>query len=300
MDSVLTRKMFRDRYFEFHKPKKFNKGGIANIQHFQEGGLSSREKAIYAATLAAPLLASTQRQGEGVLPGLGRALSEGVGKLPATIISLAEAEAKAKGKKSVRAATADEKRELGYNEKDRLIVTVEGDTVVGIADKPTFGERQKAADRTATLKQANKILDGMKDTSTGAIQGRFAKLRASLNLDPRAAQFNVNIEEFKKSAIKALRGAQVGPLEEASFDALLPAITDNEDIIRAKVNTMKEKIEEIDNRLDATGTVSDPGNLDYYKDAFAKFGITVDPQDLAYDSKLDFYSFDADGNLVKD
>jgi hypothetical protein len=63
---------------------------------------------------------------------------------------------------------------------------------------------------------------------------------------------------------------------------------------------MKEKIEEIDNRLDATGTVSDPGNLDYYKDAFAKFGITVDPQDLAYDSKLDFYSFDADGNLVKD
>ena len=29
MDKVLTRKMFRDRYFEIHKPKQFNKGGIA-------------------------------------------------------------------------------------------------------------------------------------------------------------------------------------------------------------------------------------------------------------------------------
>ena len=55
MDSVLTRKMFRDRYFKIHKPKKFNKGGIANFQHFQEGGLSSREKAIIEDTFAGPL-----------------------------------------------------------------------------------------------------------------------------------------------------------------------------------------------------------------------------------------------------
>ena len=101
MDSVLTRKMFRDRYFKINKPKKFNKGGIANIQHFQEGGLSSREKAIIASTFAAPLLQSTQRQGEGLLAGTLRAAGEGASKLPATLIALE----KAKPKKAARLMT---------------------------------------------------------------------------------------------------------------------------------------------------------------------------------------------------
>ncbi len=46
MDKVLTRKLFRDKYFQKHKPKTFNKGGLAGIQKFQTGGLSSKEKAI--------------------------------------------------------------------------------------------------------------------------------------------------------------------------------------------------------------------------------------------------------------
>ena len=105
------------------------------------------------------------------------------------------------------------------------------------------------------------------------------------------------MKNLKKSAIKALRGAQVGPLEEASFDALLPAITDNDDNIRAKVNVMKEKLQEIDSRLGSDGTVTDPGNLKYYTDAFQKFGINVNPEELSYDPKLDMYDFTGD-NLV--
>ena len=53
MDKVLTRKMFRDRYFKSPKPK-YNVGGI--YQNFGLGGISQREKAILAATFAAPLL----------------------------------------------------------------------------------------------------------------------------------------------------------------------------------------------------------------------------------------------------
>ena len=98
MDKVLTRKMFRDRYFKMHKPKAFNKGGIANIQHFQEGGLTSREKAIIAAQFAAPLLQSTQRQGEAPITGVLRAVGQGSEKLPATLIALE----KAKPKKSCK------------------------------------------------------------------------------------------------------------------------------------------------------------------------------------------------------
>ena len=297
MEKVLTRKMFRDRYFKIHKPKAFNKGGIANIQHFQTGGLSSREKAIIAAQFAAPLLKSTQREGEGLLTGVLRSVGEGAEKLPATLVALEEAQKK-EAVETVRSATAAEKKELGYNPKDRLIIKVKGGNITGIADKPTFGEREKAADRSATLKQADKILLGVKEIGSGPIAGRFAKATAALNMNPKAAAFNVTIEEFKKSAIKALRGAQVGPLEEASFNALLPTITDNEDIIVAKVNTMKEKLEEIDGRLDASGTVSDPGNLEYYKDAFSSLGISADPESLTYDPQADLYVFKG-GKLVK-
>ena len=297
MEKVLTRKMFRDRYFKIHKPKAFNKGGIANIQHFQEGGLTRREKAIIAAQFAAPLLQSTQRQGEAPITGVLRAVGQGAEKLPATLVSLEEAQKK-EAVETVRSATAAEKKELGYNPKDRLIIKVKGGNITGIADKPTFGEREKAADRSATLKQADKILLGVKEIGSGPLAGRFAKATAALNMNPKAAAFNVTIEEFKKSAIKALRGAQVGPLEEASFNALLPTITDNEDVIIAKVNTMKEKLAEIDGRLDASGNVSDPGNLEYYKDAFSKLGISADPESLTYDPQLDLYVFEG-GKLVK-
>ena len=77
MDKVLTRKMFRDRYFKSLKPK---------IKHFQTGGLSSltpKEKAIYAATLAAPLL---QAKGKGLAP-VATALGQGFEKLNIDIFS---------------------------------------------------------------------------------------------------------------------------------------------------------------------------------------------------------------------
>lgn len=291
MDSVLTRKMFRDRYFKSLKPK---------VKHFQQGGLSSltpKEKAIYAATFAAPLLSSTQRQGESAISGVARAFGEGFAKLPATAISIAEAREKnKKTTEQLRSATAQEKIDLGYNPKDRLIVKTKDGVVTGIADKPTFGEREKAADRQATMKQADKILSGLEKFSTGPFEGRFQKLTAALNMNPGGAAFDVAIAEFKKSAIKALRGAQVGPLEEASFNALLPDITDSEDVIRAKINTMKDKIAEIDGRLDSSGRVSDPGNVDYYQEAFANFNIS--PEDINYDNTLDFYVVE-DGELVK-
>jgi hypothetical protein len=297
MDKVLTRKMFRDRYFEIHKPKQLNKGGILNVQHFQEGGLTSREKAIIASTFAAPLLKSTQRQGEGLLSGVLRSVGEGTEKLTPTLIALEEAQKK-DPVESVRSATAAEKESLGFNKADRLVVKVKDGVVTGIADKPTFGEREKAADRSATLKQADKILLGVREIGSGPIAGRIAKATAALNMNPKAAAFNVTIEEFKKSAIKALRGAQVGPLEEASFNALLPTITDNEDVIIAKVNTMKEKLQEIDSRLDASGAVTDPDNLEYYKDAFSNFNINANPESLTYDPQLDFYVF-KEGKLIK-
>ena len=87
MDKVLTRKLFKDRYFKYLKPK---------IKHFQTGGLSSltpKEKAIYSATLAAPLL---QAKGKGLGPVFS-ALGQGIGKLPATILEVEKSKGTGKG-----------------------------------------------------------------------------------------------------------------------------------------------------------------------------------------------------------
>ena len=87
MDKVLTRKLFKDRYFKSLKP---------TIKHFQKGGLGSltpKEKAIYAATLAAPLL---QAKGSGIGPVFS-ALGEGIQKLPATILEVEKAKGSGKG-----------------------------------------------------------------------------------------------------------------------------------------------------------------------------------------------------------
>jgi hypothetical protein len=86
MDKVLTRKLFKQRYIESQKPqvKKLKEGGIFLSE--EEGGLSRRDKALYAATLAAPFLKGTQAPGESMLTGALRSFGEGLEKIPATAL----------------------------------------------------------------------------------------------------------------------------------------------------------------------------------------------------------------------
>ena len=122
MDKVLTRKLFKDRYFKSLKPtiKHFNTGGL--------GSLSSKEKAIYAATLAAPLL---QAKGKGIAPALS-ALGEGVGKLPATILSVEKAKGSGKG---VR--TLGEQELKAYNLPKGTVAQVDGTGKITVVSKPS-------------------------------------------------------------------------------------------------------------------------------------------------------------------
>lgn len=300
MDKVLLRPMFRNRYLKEYKVKKFNQGGIAS--------LTPREKAIYAATFAGPLLQGRQMQGESRISATLRSLGEGVSALPATMLKLEEvaaAKAKANKTKSIRQATVDEKVNiLGFNKNDRVVVKVEGDEITDIVSKPTAGEMKDAAKRQSTLKLADDILGDLGKAEktgrnvSGPLAGKYAKITAALGFNAKAANFNTKLETFRKEAIAALRGAQVGPLEEASFNAILPSITDPENVIYEKIQVSIDKLNEIEDRLGVGGQVTDPGNLDYYTSAFQKFGVNVD--DLSYDPSKDFYSFDADGNLVKE
>ena len=298
MDKVLTRKLFKDRYFKLHKPTQLNKGGIADVQHFAEGGLSQKEKAILAATFAAPLLKSTRRQGEGILTGVGRALGEGLGAVPDTLIELEKA--KPEGVEFVRQATPEEKLSLNFDKDDNVNVKVKNGVITGIASKPTAGERDKAADRKDALASIDTIIEGTKTTKTGPISGRIAKAQAYLGFNPKAADLNIEIGNFRKSVIKALRGAQVGPAEEASFNEILPFISDPPDVIRAKMEVAKRKLQRIEARLNPNGEVAEKLSAEEIaaqdRALFEKFGIAFD-LDETFDASVP--TFDIEGNEVE-
>jgi len=291
MDKVLTRKMFRDRYFKSLKPtvKHFNKGGI--------GSLTPQEKAIYAATFAAPLL---QAKGKGVKP-VFTALGEGLEKLPATILSVEKQKAASKKDfTEIRQATAEEKKKLNYSVDDNINVKVVNGVIDSIVSKPTAGERDKAADRKDALRSIDAIIAGTQNVGTGPISGRVSKIKAYLGFDTNAADLNIEIGNFRKSIIKALRGAQVGPAEEASFNEILPFITDPPNIIRAKMKIAKEKLRTIEARLNPGGQVAEQLKAEEIATAdaelFERFGLAFN-LDATHDASVD--TFNLDGVQVK-
>ena len=52
-------------------------------------------------------------------------------------------------------------KNLGFSPEDNVNVKVKGGNVVGIASKPTAGERDKAADRADALRSINSIIEGI-------------------------------------------------------------------------------------------------------------------------------------------
>ena len=280
MDKVLTRKLFKDRYFKLHKPAQFNKGGIASVQHFVEGGLSSKEKGLLAATFAAPLLKSTRRPGEGIFSGVSRALGEGFERVPATLIELEKAKPKVEEKTEIRQATDAEKEQMGVSVDANYVVKVKGGEIQDIVKKPTAGEESAAATREASFRAIDQIESLVDKVGTGPVSGRVAKAQAFLGMNKDAADLNVYVNDFKKTIIQALRGAQVGVAEEQSFNDVLPAITDPPDIIKAKMKIAREKLSLIESRLNPSGTVAKKLEAEEIaaqdRALFEKFGIAFD------------------------
>ena len=319
MDEVLTRKLFKKKYFETIEPK-----GLIAIKKYQEGGevideeidvtetVSSprtglsfspnQERALLGMTLASALLQGERRPGESLLKGTLRAAGKGLGALPATAIEIAKARPKVATVKGIREATDQEKTSFGYNPKDRLIVKTENGVPVGIADKPTAGERKDAYNRDsviATAKDINYLLDAAGDP-TGPIGGMMIKARGALGNEV-LSELNVKVQDITKSVIQALRGAAVGVQEENTFKELLPSLYDRPTTIRTKVNTIMEKLERINNRVSpSTGQVdrqlSKRELAEEYGAVYEKLGLSPSP---FMDPNLKTYKFDGDGLVEK-
>jgi hypothetical protein len=157
MDTVLSRKLFRQKYIQEIKPQKFNKGGIATLKLAQGGEVFSEgEKLGYMlAPVAASLLQAKQRPGESQLASLFGAVGEGVSQLPAIGLKMAEIEGKKKTTtKGIRKATGAELSEYGYNPADEVLLNVEDGVATGI-NKEVFKVSDSNKEINAQIEKFN-------------------------------------------------------------------------------------------------------------------------------------------------
>ena len=230
MDEVLTRKLFRDRYFQSLKPK---------VKHFQKGGLSAltpKEKAIYASTLAAPLL---QAKGRGIGPALS-ALGEGVGKLPSTILAVE----KEKGGDGVRTLTDQELK--AYKLPTGTVAQVDANGKITVVSKPTSEElkERRGYQRTRGLLSdiATDYIQLGKPVGPGdlnRIRGFFGKA-AGTEYAKQYAGFKTKIDQATIFLTQAISGAQVSDQERERIKELIPQVGDTERVFEAKLESLEK------------------------------------------------------------
>jgi len=230
MDEVLARKLFKDRYFKSLKPK---------VKHFQTGGLSSltpKEKAIYASTLAAPLL---QAKGKGIAPALS-ALGEGLGKLPSTILAVEEK----KATKGVRTLSDQELK--SYNLPTGTVAQIDGDGKITVVSKPTAEElkERRGYQRTRGLLSdiATDYVNLGKPVGPGdlnRIRGFLGKA-AGTDYAKKYAGFKTKIDQATIFLTQAISGAQVSDQERERIKELIPQVGDTERVFEAKLESLEK------------------------------------------------------------
>jgi len=231
MDKVLTRKLFKDRYFKSLKP---------TIKHFQEGGLgslTSKEKAIYAATLAAPLL---QSKGSGIGPVFS-ALGEGIQKLPATILEVEKAKGSGEG---VR--TLGEKELEAYKLPKGTVAQIDGTGKITVVSKPTSKELEERRGFMSTRRLLGDIAKDYVDLGRPVGPGDFDRLRgffgkaAGTEYAKRYAGFKTKIDQATIFLTKAISGAQVSDQERERIKELIPQVGDTERVFEAKIESLEK------------------------------------------------------------
>ena len=236
MEKVLTRPLFRKKYLQEQEKR-------IPVKHFQNGGIASlspREKAIYAATFAAPLLGSTQRQGESQLASLGRALGEGLEKLPSTILAVE----KQKGTTGKGARTLSPAEVKQMNLPTGTLAQVKADGTINIISKPSAEQVKQIQGG----KRVRSILSRISDDyyKLGKPVGFLTKerLRAGFGriggteYAKQYGSFKSRIQQATSFITQAISGAAVSEQEAKRITKLIPQVGDTEATFEAKLRAL--------------------------------------------------------------
>lgn len=145
-----------------------------------------------------------------------------------------------------RLLTPQEVKEEGFREG--TIVQVDAKGKRQVLQSTPAGEIEKRATRKTVLSTIDKIVKDVDKVGTGFFEGRikgaltpFSKIQAKFRADTKGLELNV---------IKALRGAQVSAAEEDNVRKILPQITDSETVFKAKAESLREYLQELDTRIE--------------------------------------------------
>tara|TARA_B100000900_G_C20590208_1_gene721282 strand:- start:736 stop:1596 length:861 start_codon:yes stop_codon:yes gene_type:complete len=230
MDKVLTRKLFKDRYFKTLKP---------TIKHFQTGGISSlspKEKAIYAATLAAPLL---QAKGEGTAPVFS-ALGEGLGKLPATILSVEKQKATASDLS--RTLTTDEVK--AANLPVGTIAQIDGKGKITVVSKPSAEQIKQIQGGKRVRSILSKIQSDYYALGKPVGFADLNRIKATLGkaggseYSKNYAAMKGKIQQATSFITQAISGAAVSEQEAKRITKLIPQLGDTEATFEGKMKAL--------------------------------------------------------------
>jgi hypothetical protein len=287
MDSILSRKLFRDKYVEEIKPQKNNQGGITTLK-LAEGGevISENEKLGYLlAPVAASLLQAKQRPGESSLSSLFGAVGEGVAQMPAIGLKIAEIQGKKKTtSKEIKELNAAEKQKYGFMQSDVALGTYT-DGVLSEIPKATFDTKEVfkeirtgldksgalGADEAlrsleVTLQDLSRKGQGGDLPGLGFIDGRIWTTTEGRNLRSQLASFsNIRLKDRSGGAVtdselnrylEEIAGGQT-TMDE---NALLGTVQ------KARAEMEKEKIKLI-NQYDQRGSKAfiEQGGINFYE-----------------------------------
>jgi len=247
MDSVLSRKLFREKYVEKIKPKK---GGIATLRLAQGGEVFSEgEKLGYLlAPVAASLLQSKQKPGESTLSSLFGAVGEGVSQVPAVALNIKKLELAGQPKPVEKVRTLSPEEIRIRNLPAGTIAQIDASDKINIISKPSEKEIQESEALLSNINTLNKI---QKDyVELGRPVGPW------YNLDPekiggfvsgifggeygkQVKQFNNDLSRFQTDYIKLTSGLTVSDKERANLEKFLPSASDTESAFEAKTSALK-------------------------------------------------------------
>jgi hypothetical protein len=249
MDTILSRKLFREKYVKEIKPKKIS-GGITVLKLATGGEVFSEgEKIGYMlAPVAASLLQAKQKPGESALASLFGAVGEGVSQVPAVGLNIKKLEIAGQPKQveKVRNLTTDEVKAARL--PAGTIAQIDSSNKINIISKPSEKEIQESESLLSNINTLNQI---------DADYKRLGKpVGPWYNLDPEkiggfvsgifggeygkeVKQFNSNLSRFETDYIKLTSGLTVSDKERANLEKFLPSASDTESMFEAKTSALK-------------------------------------------------------------
>ena len=145
-----------------------------------------------------------------------------------------------------RLLTDAEKKQEGFDLTDVVQINEKGERKV-LKSIPE-GAKAKAATRKTVLSSIDKIVTDVDKLGTGFFEGRLKGLTTPFS--PKQAKFRADTKQLELNVIKALRGAQVSAAEEDNVRQILPQVTDSETMYKAKAQSLKEYLQELDTRIE--------------------------------------------------